>query len=126
MSNKILYKDECYQIIGACFEVYNEKGNGFLEAVYQECLSKELEYQNISYTEKPKIELYYKQEKLNQCYQPDFLIYKKIIVELKTVRNLIDEHRAQVFNYLKSTKLRLGLIVNFGKYPKLEHERIVL
>jgi len=126
MEKDILYKEESYLIIGACFEVYNEKGNGFLEAVYQECIGIEFRLQNIPFVEKPKLELSYKDQKLTQFYEPDFICYHKIIVELKSVKKLLDEHRSQVFNYLKSTNNRLALLVNFGAYPKLEYERIII
>jgi len=125
MDKEILYKEESYKIIGACFEVYKDKGNGFLEAVYQECLGIEFKEQGISFLEKPTLELCYKGQILNQTYQPDFICFKEIIVELKAVKVLTDEHRAQVHNYLKATGKRLGILVNFGHYPKLEHERII-
>jgi len=126
ISLEILYKKEGYKIIGACFEVYKEKGCGFLEHVYQECLEIELEYNEIPYDSKREIELKYRSKILKQKYYPDFVCYDKIIVEIKAVSNLIDEHRAQVLNYLNATDLQLGLLVNFGHFPKLEYERIVL
>ena len=123
---KILYKEESYAIQGAVFEVYREMGCGFLEAVYQECLTKELKRQNIPFS--PQVELFfsYKGEKLLQTYKPDFICYDKIIVELKAVKDVGDEHRAQVFNYLRTSGMRLGLLVNFGHFPKATVERIVL
>jgi len=121
----IIYKEESYKIIGAGFEVYKEKGNGFLEAVYQECLGKELKLQGIDFLEKPKIELHYKGEKLVQYYEPDFLCYGKIILEIKAVKSIADEHKAQTINYLKSTNNKLGLLVNFGHFPKIQHERFL-
>jgi len=120
-----LYKDESYLIRGAVFEVYREMGCGFLEAVYQECLEKELHKQNIPFISHPELELFYKQEKLRQIYIPDLICYEKIIVELKAVKEICDEHRAQLHNYLKAAKLELGFIVNFGHYPKATIERIV-
>jgi len=111
--------------MGACFEVYSDKGNGFLEDVYQECLGIEFEERKIPYEEKPELKLAYKGRKLRKQYEPDFVCFDKIIVELKAVRALADEHRAQLFNYLKATKIKLGLLVNFGGHPKLEYERIV-
>jgi GxxExxY protein len=123
---ELLYKDESYAIIGACFEVYKEKGNGFVEPVYQECMELELGFQKIPFAPKSVLRLNYKGVQLNQHYIPDLLCYEKIIVELKAVKQLTDEHRAQVLNYLKATGLRLGLLANFGHYPKLEYERIIL
>ena len=111
--------------MGACFEVYNEKGNGFLEPVYQDCLSLELADQEILFEEKPRINLTYKGRPIAHYYEPDFLCYKKVIVEIKSVKQLADEHRAQIINYLKATGLKLGILVNFGSYPKLEYERFL-
>ena len=122
---KLLFKDESYEIIGACFEVYKEKGNGFLEAVYQECLALELMERGVSFIEKPCLRLDYKGRPLKQTYEPDLLCFNEIIVELKAVKLLADEHRAQAINYLKATGKQLGLLINFGHYPQLEHERFV-
>ena len=121
----LLYKDEAYKIVGACFEVYKEKGCGFLEAVYQECMEIEQRLQSIPFVAKPPLLLDYKGTPLQTRYEPDFICYDKIILELKAVTELADEHRAQVLNYLKATGLQLGLLVNFGHYPKLQVERIV-
>lgn len=125
MRERIIYKEESYLIIEACFEVYKEKGNGFLEAVYQECLGIEFIDGSIPFEEKRRLNLTYKGRKLKQAYEPDFVCYNKIILEIKAVRNLTDEHRAQVINYLKATGVQLGLLVNFGHYPRIEHERYV-
>lgn len=124
--SKILYKDEAYALQGAVFEVYRELGCGFLEAVYQECLEKELVLRGIMFESKKELRLNYKGDVLNQTYKPDLICYGKIIVELKAVKTIEDIHRAQLFNYLKATGLRLGLLVNFGHYPKATVERIVM
>ncbi len=125
MSSEIIYKEESYQIMGAAFEVYKDKGCGFLEAVFQECLAIELEDQNIPFVEKSPLGLYYKGRKLKQRYEPDFVCFDKIIVEIKAVKTLSDEHRAQVVNYLKATGMKLGILINFGHYPKVQYERFV-
>ena len=121
---EIIYKDESYAIIGACFEVYNEKGCGFLEPVYQECLGIEFEQGRIPAIAKPSLTLSYRGQILKQTYEPDYVCFGKIIVELKAVSALTDEHRAQLLNYLHATGFELGLLVNFGRYPKLKYERI--
>ncbi len=121
----LLFKDESYAIIGACFEVYNDKGCGFLEAVYQECLELELGFRAIPFRPQAELELTYKGRPLRSRYYPDFLCFEKIIVEIKAVSDLADEHRAQVHNYLKATGVRLGLLINFGRPGKLQHERII-
>jgi GxxExxY protein len=122
---EIIYKDESYRIVGACFEVYNEMGCGFLEAVYQECLTWELRDQNLPFVAQRKLILNYKHHRLEATYEPDFICFDAIVVELKAVKELTNEHRAQVHNYLKATGFRLGLLVNFGQHPKLVYERIV-
>jgi len=119
---EILFKDESYRIMGACFEVYKEVGCGFLEPVYQEC---EFGLQAVPFLPQVRLALSYKGQVLEQCYQPDFICFDRIIIELKAAKNLDDLHRAQVHNYLKATGHRLGLLVNFGHCPKLEYERIV-
>jgi GxxExxY protein len=122
---ELIYREESYKIIGACFEVYKDKGCGFTEPVYQECLSLEFKRQNIPFVAQPILELEYKGTKLEQYFKADFVCFGSIIVELKTVSKLVDEHRAQILNYLNALKFRLGLLVNFGHFPKLEYERIV-
>ncbi|MDY6986902.1 MAG: GxxExxY protein [Thermodesulfobacteriota bacterium] len=123
---KVLYKEEVYTIQGAVFEVYREMGCGFLEAVYQECMEKELRSRGVPFEAQRELELVYKGERLSQTYKPDFICHGKIIVELKAVKETTDQHRAQVFNYLKATGLRLALLVNFGHYPKATVERIII
>jgi len=125
MNTELIYKEESYKIVGACFEVYREKGCGFLEPVYQECLEIELRLQGIPFVPQKPLLLEYKGCPLRSKYQPDFVCYDRIVLELKAVAELTDEHRAQVLNYLKATGLRLGLLVNFGHYPKAQVERIV-
>lgn len=123
---EILFKDECYAINGAIFEVYREMGCGFLEAVYQECLAKEFLLKGIPFVAQPELRLIYKQQPLLQTYKPDFVCFDKIIVELKAVKAVAPEHQAQVLNYLKATGYRLGLLVNFGDYPKATIQRLAL
>ena len=122
---EIVYKKEGYEILGACYEVYKEKGSGFLESVYQECLGLELLLRNIPYEQQPFLRMNYKGTPLRQTYVPDFLCYGKIILEIKSLKCLGDEHRAQTINYLKATELKLGLLVNFGHHPKVEYQRFV-
>jgi GxxExxY protein len=123
---EIVYKDESYRIMGACFEVYKEMGCGFLEAVYQECLEIEFSSQGIPFRPQVELALQYKGKTLKQVYVPDFVCWGMIVLEIKAVKELAPEHRAQVHNYLHATGYKLGLLVNFGHYPKVEYERIVL
>ena len=121
---EILYRDESYKIIGACFEVYKQKGCGFTEPLYQECLQVELSLQEIPFVAQPELRQEYKGTALIQFFKPDFICYGKIIVEIKALAKLTDAHRAQAHNYLNATKFDLALLVNFGHYPKIEYERI--
>ena len=121
----LIYKAESYAIIGACFAVYKDKGCGFLEPVYHECLGIEFESQGISFLSKPLQTLQYRGRTLLQTFAPDFLCYEKVIVEIKAVSALVDEHRAQVLNYLSATTCKLGLLVNFGHYPRMDYERLL-
>jgi len=126
MDGEIWYKEECYKIQGAVFEVYREMGCGFLESVYQECMARELSKRGISYVEHPELRLFYKGDTLRQTYTPDFICYESIIVKIKALSATTGAHKAQVLNYLKGTRMNLGLLVNFGHYPKATVERIVL
>lgn len=120
----LIFKDECYAIIGACFEVYKDKGCGFHEPVYQECLGIEFEHCQIPAIALPGLSLEYRGRILDQKFFPDFVCYGKIVLEIKAVTELCDEHRAQVLNYLKAGSFDLGLLVNFSHYPKLQYERL--
>jgi GxxExxY protein len=121
---EIIYKKESYALIGACFAVSNDKGCGFLEPVCQECLGIEFECKRIPAIAKPSLTLSYRGRVLLQTYQPDYVCFEKIILEIKAVSKLTDEHRAQLLNYLHVAGFELGLLVNFGHYPTLEYERI--
>ncbi|MGA2446817.1 MAG: GxxExxY protein [Opitutaceae bacterium] len=124
--SKLIHEAETYKILGACFEVYKEKGGGFLEAVYQECLAIEFELQGIPAKPQVRLPMSYKGRPLHKHYEADFVCYDRILVEIKAVSQLVDEHRAQIINYLNATGLKVGLLMNFGHFPKVEHERFVL
>jgi len=124
--SELILADESYAVRGAVFEVYREMGSGFLEAVYQECLEKELAKRGIPFEAQKNLALAYKGESLGQVYKADILCYDKIIVELKAVKKTTAEHSAQLINYLKAANLQLGLLVNFGAYPKATIQRLVL
>lgn len=123
--SEIIFKEESYKIVGACFEVYKQKGIGFTEPTYQECLQIEFGLQKIPFVAQPELQQSYKDVLLTQTFRPDFICYGKIIVELKALDKIIDAHRSQTLNYLHATGFDLALIVNFGYFPKLEYERIV-
>ena len=121
----MLYKDESYRIIGACMEVHKTLGCGFLEAVYQEALEMELKEQSIPFTREQVLDIYYKDHILSKKYQADFVCYDKIVLELKAVDSIANNHISQVLNYLKATGFQLGIIVNFGA-QSLQYKRIIL
>lgn len=123
---KILFKEECYQIQGAIFDVYREMGCGFLETVYQECMERELATRDIPFVSQPELKPHYKGESLRPIYKPDFVCFGKIILELKAVKEIAPEHKAQVMNYLKASRLKLGLLINFGSYPQVLITRLAL
>ena len=121
---KLIYKQEAYNIFGAAMAVHRELGCGFLDAVYAEALNIEFKKRNIPfYTEVP-LTIRYSGKELNKKYYADFVCYNKIIVEIKAVKAFDDIHLAQVFNYLKATGFKLGLLINFGK-ESLEYQRII-
>ncbi|SPD73177.1 conserved hypothetical protein [uncultured Desulfobacterium sp.] len=118
-------KDErTFRIIGAAMEVHRELGCGFLEGVYQEALGLEFENKAVPFIEQPVIEVMYKGAPLNKRYQPDFLCFEDVVVEIKAISNLGTNEQAQVINYLKATKLSVGLLINFGS-KSMEYKRIV-
>ena len=123
---ELILKDEVYAIAGAAMEVYYKLGIGFLEAVYHGALAVEFNGRGIPYLHEPKIEVFYKDVRLGKSYRPDFVCYDQIIVELKTQGRLTGTEEAQIINYLKITKKRVGLLVNFGSLPKLEWKRYVI
>ena len=126
MKKEIYFKDECYDIQRAIFDVYREMGGGYLEAVYQECLEKEFHFRSIPFESQKKLKLTYKGIPLEQIYKPDFICYGSIILEIKAVKETCAAHKAQLGNYLNSTGMKLGLLVNFGAFPKATVERFVL
>lgn len=121
----LLYKDECYKIIGACMDVHSVLGCGFLEPVYHEALAIEFELQKIPYMKESEITIKYKDITLSRSYKADFICFDRIIVELKALSALTGEHASQVINYLKATGLRVGLLVNFGT-SSLQHQRFII
>lgn len=122
---KLLLKDEVYAIVGAAMEVHREKGFGFAEPVYQECMEIELADRNIAAEPQREMAIFYKGRKLKKTYLADFVIYGKIIVELKALDRLTSREESQVINYLKSSGLEVAVLINFGA-PSREWKRIVL
>lgn len=120
---ELIFKDEVYAIIGGAMGVYNTLGPGFLEAVYQEALEIEFSKRNIPYISQHAIPVYYGSHRMKASYVADFLVYEQSIVEIKALNQLSNREDAQLLNYLKATRLNLGLLINFGSPNKLEWQR---
>ena len=121
-----LYQQQGYEFMAAVFDVYNEMGSGFLEEVYHESLELELTSRAIQFVSRPKLTLFYKGQPLHKQYEADLIVIGEIVVELKAVKTLVPEHEAQLINYLRATRKRVGYLLNFGSFPKLEWKRFVL
>lgn len=120
-----LLKDETYKIIGLAMEVHKNLGKGFLEIVYKDALELEFQWANIPYTRERSFKIEYKETLLKRFYVADFVGYEKIIVEVKSQANIIDENYKQTINYLAVSKLTVGLILNFGE-DSLTFKRVIL
>ncbi|GGB22586.1 MULTISPECIES: GxxExxY protein [Mucilaginibacter] len=121
---EILFKEESYKIIGACFEVHNILGHGFKEAVYKDALEFEFARLNIPFVRERPFTITYKEQKLKHFFVADFVVYDGIILEVKIGNYIGDPYIKQTLNYLKASGLKLGLVINFGK-PSIEYQRVV-
>ena len=122
-NSNILFKEESYRIIGAAMEVHRVLGCGFVEAIYQEALEKEFALRNIPFEREKELSVNYKGNTLSKSFKADFICYKKIILELKAVKEFADEHYAQIYNYLRASGMDLGILINFGT-ASIEYERV--
>lgn len=122
--SELIFKEECYTIIGSCMRVHSDKGNGFHEPIYQECLEIDFEIEGVPFQPQAALKMEYRGRELQQRFVPDFFVFDQVVLEIKAVKCLTDEHRTQVLNYLAATGYPLGLLVNFGSYGRLEWERI--
>jgi GxxExxY protein len=123
---ELIYKDEAYAVVGAAMDVYYTMGIGFLEPVYHGAMIVELGRRHIPFESQKKLDVFYKGIKLDKIYFPDFVCYEQIVVELKVVPRITNIEVSQLLNYLKITKKRLGLLINFGAEPRLEWKRYVI
>jgi GxxExxY protein len=121
-----LFKEEGYQLMGAAFEVYNELGSHLSEDIYQASLETELSIRKIPFDAQRRLDVFYKEVKLEPYFIPDLFVYDEIIAELKAVKKLLPEHEAQLINYLALTGKKVGYLINFGHSGALEWKRIVL
>lgn len=120
----LIYKDDAYSIVGVCMEVHRVLGHGFLEIVYKDAIQYELKNKSIPYDREKEYPVSYKEIILPHKFYADFVVYDKIILEVKAKDGLADEDIAQAINYCKVSGCKLSLLVNFGR-SKLEVKRIV-
>jgi GxxExxY protein len=123
--NTLIYKQESYDIIGSCMEVHKELGKGFSEIVYGDSLEIEFKNAGIKYQREVKFNIIYKDNLLPHYYIADFIIDDKIVLEIKAIESLTKSHVKQTLNYLAASKLKLGLLVNFGE-DSLNYKRVFL
>lgn len=121
-----MFKQEGYDLMGAAFEVYNQLGYGMAEEVYQSALEVELGLRGISFVAQAEISVYFKGHLLAPKYRPDLLVFGGIVVELKALKELCSDHEAQLFNYMRIARKRVGYLINFGKKGDLEWKRFVI
>jgi GxxExxY protein len=121
---ELIYKEEFYKIIGICMEVHRNLGRGFLEILYKDALEYEFNKNNIPFEREKEYEIPYKETILRHKYYSDFVVFDKIILEVKAVNGIIDEFIKQTINYLRVSENKLGIIVNFGE-DSLKYKRLV-
>ncbi len=126
MIKTVIYQNEGYQLMGAAFEVYNERGYGLAEDIYQECLEIELALRGISFLLKAELKCFYKGRELKKHYVPDLYVFGCLVVELKAVTELAPEHEAQLFNYMRIARQPVGYLINFGHKGTLQWKRLIL
>lgn len=122
--SELIYKEEAFKIIGVCMNVHNILGGGFLEIVYKDAIEYEFQKLAIPYEREKQYEISYKDIILPHKFFADFIVFDKIILEVKAVEGIVDEFIKLVINYLSVSKCKLGLIVNFGR-DKLTYKRVV-
>ena len=121
-----MFKEEGYRLMGAAFEVYNQLGYGMAEEVYQQSLEIELALQNVPFQSKHALTVFYKDRALDIFYKPDLFVFGGIVVELKAVTELMTEHEAQLFNYMRIARQPVGYLINFGHKGELQWKRFIL
>jgi GxxExxY protein len=124
-TNELRFKDEVFAIVGAAIEVPRALGPGFLEAVYAEAFARELRRAGIPFEQEVLLQIRYKGEPLNKTYRADFVAFGLVLVEIKASDGLGQADRAQLLNYLKATGHPVGVLLDFGRHPKLEWIRMV-
>jgi len=126
MNGELLFKEEVYAIVGAAIEVHRHLKGGFLEAIYQEAMEIELAERGIPYCPQADVEVFYKGKLLKKKYIADVICYGRILVEIKVMQSLTTREEAQLLNYMNATKMKVGLLINFGDHGRLDWKRFVL
>jgi GxxExxY protein len=121
-----IFKQEGYDLMGSAFEVYNQLGYGLAEEIYQQSLEIELRLRGISFLTKRELAVFYKGQQLETRYKPDLFVFDALVVELKAVSELVSEHEAQLFNYLRIARQPVGYLINFGHKGELQWQRFIL
>ena len=121
-----MFKEEGYRLMGAAFEVYNQMGYGMAEEIYQQSFEIELALQGIPFQSKRELTVFYKDRALDVRYIPDLLVFGGIVVELKAVTELVSEHEAQLFNYMRIARQPVGYLINLGHKGELQWKRFIL
>jgi GxxExxY protein len=121
-----MFKQEGYDLMGAVFEVYNELGYGMAEEIYQAALEIELGLRGIRFVARAELDVFFKGHLLTPKYRPDLLVFGEIVAELKALKELCSEHEAQLFNYMRIARKKVGYLVNFGKKGELEWKRFLM
>jgi GxxExxY protein len=121
-----MLEEEGYRLMGAAFEVFNQLGYGMAEEIYQQSLEIELSMRGIPFQSKRELDVYYKDRLLDTHYRPDVLVYDAIVVELKAITDLVADHEAQLFNYMRIARKEVGYLLNFGKKGELQWKRFIL
>ena len=122
----MMFEDEGYRLMGATIEVYNQLGYGMAEEIYQQSFEIELSLRGIGFQSKRELVVYYKDRLLDTRYRPDLVVYDAIVVELKAISELVADHEAQLFNYMRIARQQVGYLLNFGKRGELEWKRFIL
>ena len=121
-----MFENEGYQLMGAAFEVYNELGYGMAEEIYQQSLEIELSLRGIPFHTKRELQVFYKNRPLDTRYRPDLLVHDAIVVELKAIAEILSDHEAQLFNYMRIARQPVGYLLNFGRKGELQWKRFIL
>lgn len=123
---ELVLKEEVFEIVGAALEVYWKLGRGLAEPIYQEAMELELTLRHLPFQSQQQLRIWYKEHLLEKTYCPDLVCFNQVIVELKSLARLTSAEEGQLLNYMRMSRMRVGLLINFGSQPKLEWKRYVV